>query len=627
MLLFEDEAQSSFRDHVDAGIRYILPRAVTVEELSSGMPDFFLLRYAGDFATERGGILRGTLGLRYDTPETPSESPTGTGEEPLEGETEVVEEPAEPVTLRPVPFVAGYSRLRLRPFGDDDVQSGQWHKIDALEQSRLSMLAYLDTSEAQILRSLLSEESEVVSIELYLVFRGLVPGLPWLVRADTVQLNAHLQSILGEVPATADQVVAAFLSLPDEGLSWRFLGDPGDEAEHLPAETLRMQAALHALGHLFEPVERPDYRTPLQYRYVPRDHELSPDVSIGLFNYRQEERAFSIDWSISDLFDRLAPEDRDRLFPTVTKVSPFSRVRIHVINSLPFDPDFVTGVTVDVRYVGAQGIFENRSFRFAAGDEQVVSFSTFHPALTGSLDLQYRITAILAPPSPDEWPRVVQRGFAAGEGTVVDVNPMTAGIEFVHCSADPAVFSRSEAIDVTLAMPESDETLAGIQLTGDRPSAWIALPDLDPDALLRVTCRAHPPADLDAEPLTIRDELLTGREVSIHAFQLEVMEPDEITVFLDEQAGERYPFVAFELTPDEDSDEGVLRSLDPGRTYSWRLHRDGIFSPLLYRYRLHVVERNGAGGTKPMVITPWFEASDHQHTLNADFIEERMNPP
>lgn len=621
MLLFEDEAQTSFKDHIDAGIRYTLPRAVTVAESSSGIPDFFLLRYAGDFATERGGILRGTLALLYDEPETP-ESVTDAEVETAEGFDG--EEPTAPIQARPVPFMAGYSRLRLRPFGEDDVQTGQWHKIDALEQSRLSMLAYLDTSEAQILRNLLSEGSEVVSMELYLVFRGLVAGIPWLVRADTLQLNTHLQSVLGEAPATADQVIAAFLSLPEEWLSWRFLGNPGDEAENLPNETLRTRAALHALDHLFEPVERPDYRTPLHYRYIPRDHELSPDVSLALFNYRQDERAFSIDWSISDLFDRLAPEEQGKLFPTVTQVSPFSRVRIHVMNSLPFDPAFLTGVTVEVRHIGAQGIFENRSFRFAAGDEQVASFSTFHPALTGSLDLQYRITAILAPPSPAEWPRVVQRDFTASDGPVIDVSRQAAGIAFVHCSADVAVFSSAGAVDITLASPETDEPLAGVRLTEDMPAAWIALPDINPETALHVTCHAHPPAGLDAEPLTIRDELLTGREVNVHAYQLEVLDADEITVTLDEQASEQYPFVAFEMTPEKDSDEGILRSLDPGRTYTWHLHRASVFTPLLYRYRLHVVERNGDTGTKPMVLTPWFEASERQHTLNSDFIEERL---
>jgi hypothetical protein len=461
-------------------------------------------------------------------------------------------------------------------------------------------------------------------MELHLVYRGLVPGIPWLVRADTQRLNAHLEARLGEQPATADHIVAAFLSLPEGGLTWNFIGDDGTaEDAGLSSDTMRREAALHALGHLFEPIDRPDFMSPLRYRYVPRDSELAPNFSYALFTYRQEERSYSIDWSISSLLDELNSDERDILFPTVTQVSPFERVRVHVINSLPFDPAHLTSVTVDVKNIGPQGIFENRSFRFTAGSKQVESFSTFQPVLTSSLDLQYRITAVLAPPSPHEWPVVIRQDFRACEGVVIDVNRETAGIDFVHCSADPGVFARAGAVDITLALPNGQVPLAQTRLTGDVRSVRIALPDITPETALSITCRAHPPAEVEAEPITLREDLLSGREVVVPAYQLEVLEADEITVTLEERASISYPLVAFELAPEPDADEGVLRTLDSGRTHTWRILRESVFSPLQYRYRLHVVARDEEG-TLPMIRTRWFEAFAHERLVTADFIAEHM---
>lgn len=623
MLLIEGEAQMSFKDHLDSGIRYRLPHAIALTETHSGAPDFFLLRYAGDFTSVRGGILRSGLELLYDFTE-PGDITLNDGNGNVEAEADITDVADRAVTFRPVPFITGYSRLRLRPFGSDDFQTGQWHKIDALEQGNLNVLAYLDMNEAQILHSLLSDGSDVVSMEVYLVYRGLVAGIPWIVRFDTELLNAHIQAALGEDPATSGHIVAAFKSLPESGLSWHFVGDAAINTGEVPVDTIRTEAALHGLNHLFQPVDRPDYLTTPRYRYVPPDSTLAPDYSYTLFNYRQEERAHIVNWSITGLFERLTPEEREKLFPTVSQVSPFARVRVHIINSLPFDPAFLTSVTVETRNIGARGIFENRSFQFTAGDEQVAGFSTFQPVLTNDLELQYRITAILAPPTLDEWPVVIQRDFVAVEHTVIDVNRETAGIDFVHLSADADVFSIAGAVEIVLKQPGSDGPLAAVKLTRETRISWVALPDITPETDLQITCRVQPPADVSEEPITLRDGPLIGREFAVHTYQLERLDPDVITVKLDAQASVRYPFVAFEVQNRDDSDEGILRTLEPGRESTWRIFRPGIFAPLFYRYRLHLVARDENGGTLPMVVTQWFDASANRLTLDADFITEHM---
>jgi hypothetical protein len=605
MLLFESDSQTVFNDHLDASVRYTLPATAVVSETRSGTPDFLLLRYAGDFATERGGILRGVLSLQYLQPDTNDTTANDT---------------------RPVSFMAGYSRLRLRPFGDNDIQTGQWHKIDTLEQNRLSMLAYLHANDTQILRSLLSDGGDVVSMEIHLVYRGLVAGIPWLIRASTERLNAHMQAQLGEDPASVDHIVAAFLSLPEGVLTWHFIGNADDTPDEPTRATMHTEAALHALTHLFEPVASSDFMAPRHYRYVPRNSSLSPHFSYALFNYRHAQRAHTLHWSISDLFERHTEQERDALFPTVTQISPFARVKIHVINSLPFDPAFLTGLTIDVKNIGAQGIFENRSVQFTAGSEQVAQFSTFQPLLSSSLTLQYRITAMLASSSPDAWPMVIQRDFVPSKGTVIDINRQTAGIEFVHLSADTAVFANSSAIDITLTLPDADRPLAAVQLTGETPVIWVALPDITAETGLHITCRAQPLPGLDGEPFTLCDGPLTGREVAIHAGQLEVLEADDITVTLDAPAGEPYPLVAFEITSDMGANEGILRTLEPDRVHVWRVLRRNVFTPLAYRYRLHVVARHEDGHTLPMVVTDWREASTHHHHLDTAFIAEHLPP-
>ncbi len=631
MLLLDKTSSASqhhFSDHIDTSIRYTLPEAVTVAETMQNTPDFFLLRYAGDFATERGGILRGALNLLH----AERHDDEGAGSTPAP-------------TTRPVPFIAGYSRLLLRPFGnidETDIETGHWHRLDALEQSRISLLAYLDTTEAQILRSLLADASDAVSLELKLVYRGLVAGMPGLIHAESERLNTHMHATLGSAPASVDQIIAAFLSLPEGVVTWRFIGDERTDAaarEKPPRNTLHTEAALHALDKLFEPVERSTFIEPLRYRYLPRDSALSPDYRYALVNYRQEERIHTLGWSISELVERLTPDERARLFPTVSQVSPFAQVTIYVVNSLPFDPAYLTSITVDVKNIGARGIFENRSFQFSAEETQVAQFSTFQPVLTSGLQLQYRITAVLAPPAPDQWPVVIKRDFVHTESTVIEVNRESTGIDCVHIHADTAVFSRASAVEVALTLPETPDShvaddagnglsLAAVTLTSDRTAVRIALPDRAPENELYISSRALPPANLaDAAAFTLHDGALVGREVSIHTYQLEVLDPDEITATLAVQASERYPFVAFEIISGAGATEGTLRTLEPGRTHLWHILRGSVFTPLYYRYRLHVVARHEGGGTLPLVVTSWFESSQHQHILDADVISAYLNNP
>src|SRR5258708_4125633 len=50
-----------FPDHQDPRRLYYLPPSLAVARASEGDPDFFLLRYRGDFALAQGGFLRFVL--------------------------------------------------------------------------------------------------------------------------------------------------------------------------------------------------------------------------------------------------------------------------------------------------------------------------------------------------------------------------------------------------------------------------------------------------------------------------------------------------------------------------------------------------------------------------------------
>lgn len=59
MLIFPPNLSSSpqtFADYSHPQIRYALPAEVSVATTLAGTPDFFLLRYGGDFSTAKGRL-------------------------------------------------------------------------------------------------------------------------------------------------------------------------------------------------------------------------------------------------------------------------------------------------------------------------------------------------------------------------------------------------------------------------------------------------------------------------------------------------------------------------------------------------------------------------------------------
>lgn len=571
---------TAFPDHLEERVLHVLPAAlrVAVAPPPNRDPDFFVLRYHGDFATARGGLLHLRLEL-----EPPAISSTDGRE------------------IRQVGFDNGRFRLILRSLldGEDD-EAGDWHPVTLAGREVAAPAVGLTPHEAQLLQTLLEDGRGVVEVEVELGYRGLVPGLPWLVTADAGALAAQLTALLPAGPVRADAVVAAFLSLSAGDatpLRWRPLVDLEGAAPEPPRDAILAETALRALDRLFtrEPDEEPLYR-------LREDTAAGAStISWDLTPPRQERRRCSLVWSVSELHAQLAdPEARRRIFPIVTQVSPFAAVDIHILNQVPLDPAYLRKVAVDVRYTGEAGVPEFRSFPFD-GRSDVARFSTFHPAASVPFALDYRLTATLAPPNGSGWPVVRKSGWTPADGLVVEASRRTLGIDFVHVEAEPAVFEKTSAIDVALDGQEA-APLALLSLTAARPGAWVALPGHDPAAPLAARAEARALTD-GLPPFLLREGPLAGREVRIAAYQLEVLEPDRITLRLDPEAAPRFAYVAVTVAPL--AGEPRMYTLPPSETRVWSLFRSSVFDPIRFRYRIDYAALGDDGRPRPLATTDW----------------------
>ncbi|HSF43246.1 MAG TPA: hypothetical protein VLT87_25825 [Thermoanaerobaculia bacterium] len=581
MLLFAESGSplpgiTAFPDHLEERVLHVLPAALRAVATPDGDPDFFVLRYHGDFATASGGLLHLRLEL---------EPPPVSGEDGRE--------------IRQVGFDGGRFRLVLRSLLEgDDAEAGDWHPVSLAGREVAAPAVGLTPQEAQILETLLADGRSVVEVEVELGYRGLVPGMPWLVTADAAALAAQLAALLPAAPVRADGVVAAFLSLSAGDaapLRWRPLADGAEEPSR---DAILAETALRALDRLFvrEPDEEPLYRL--------REDAAAGAATISwdLAPPRQERRRHTLSWSVSELHARLTDEAaRRRVFPVVTQVSPFAAVDVHVLNQVPFDPGYLRKVVVDVRYTGEAGVPEFRSFVFDGGPD-VARFSTFYPAASIPFTLDYRLTATLAPPNGTGWPVVQKGGWIRAAGLVVEASRRTLGLDFVRLEAEPAVFEKAAAVDITLTDGPETPPLALLSLTAARPGVWVALPGQDPAAPLAARAEARALAD-GLPPCLLREGPLAGRELKVSAYQLEVLEPDRITIELDPEAAPRFAYVAVTVAPL--GGEPRMHTLNPGEPWVWSFFRSSVFDPIRFRYRLDYVAFGADHATRPLASTDW----------------------
>jgi hypothetical protein len=607
--------ETVFADHLDPKALYYLPSALKILPGPGDGPDFFLLRYHGDSAEAQGGLLRFRLGFA-----------------PL---AEARRQAAQSAgwTLREVNFNAARFRLRLRSLkqGASD-ETGDWHPATVGLELAAPVVG-LNPLETQFLEALLADATNVIEVEVDLRYAGVVPGLPWLATADTAALFHFLSALLPAGSVTAEEITAAFLSLPETGpgpILWKSLAPAATQP---PVAALLKELALRCIGRLFTCEPAADDFRPPRYRLRAPTSDDPASLSWDLLTARQQTRAWILSWSVGTMLQSLqTDEERRKCFPVVSKVSPFAQVDIHVINRVPYDPHFLRKAAVDLRYRGPAGVPESRSFTFD-GTTDLQSFRVFFMAMTGNLDLAARFTATLAPPSGSDWPVIHQGPFTSVTGTVVEVNRAALGMDFVRLEATPEVFEKAASIEAAFyrADPGPDcperpasAPLARFSLTAACPAAWIALNDISPAAALYTYTVAHCLADPQTPPHVLRCDQVVERRVRIAGYQLEVLDPERITIELDPQVSGRFAMVQVTLASSS-ADEQTF-DLKAGQPVTWSFFRNSVFEPVLYRYRLAYVPMDKQGRTLPMISADWSQARESHLVLRPDPAEGEADP-
>ncbi len=573
------DISTGFADHLDVAIRYGLPDRLTLAQTPTGEPDFFLLRYSGD-RQDSGGLLQ--MRLQF----VPfSEALT----------TAII---AAGQKLLLIPFESGAFRIRVRsPITDETQQTGTWHPVLFSANQVIAQSINFDSTETQILQSLLQAEDNVVEVELALHYRGLVTGIPWLVTAQTQALKSHLVTFLGDQPVRVDQVIAAFLSIPtqSEMLKWIALELDAVEPDR---DQMLTEIAWRSLDSFFQKIPPTTLTETPRYQLLQLLSNDSSTVSWDLIPPRQEVRQHRLSWSVSELFEQITdPEMRQKLFPIVNQVSLFGTTQIHVINFLPCDPNYLREVRLGLRFSGANGVPEYRDVVFN-GQTNIERFTIVYPALM-PFQLDYRLSAVLAPPKGVGWARTIKRDFVAANSSVIDLNYTIAGIEFVRVEAESEVFNKASAIEVFLPS-------TSLKLTPEKPSAWVALPNIASTDQLTVRCVAQPLKGVNAPAYNLVDGEIGDRILKIAAYQLEVLDPDVITLTLDPEVAPHFAYVAVSITKPTATDSGKRRELKLNQPQVYKLlGRSSVFEPVRFRYQIHYVAYNSEDNTLPIVSTDW----------------------
>ncbi|MBC8163785.1 MAG: hypothetical protein H7Z42_21465 [Roseiflexaceae bacterium] len=583
VLSHNQSAAPTFADSRDAALLYALPSALAVARDPAGKPVFMLLSYRDGSGEAQGGVLQ--LRLMF-APLAEQATPSA-------------------AAVRMVSFERGFFRLRLRSLLDGaDEQAGEWRRAVFAGGELATITVELSTIELGLLQPLLADGRAVVEVELELHYRGLVPGVPWLATADLANLHGALAALLPG-PASADEIAAAFLSLPDreDVLRWQAL----DETVPMPErELLLRQLARHTLDDLFvRQASEPRAAT----HYLLRDAEAltySWDLSLA----RQEERSYRLDWSVASLPEFADPQQRNMLFPIASGLDMFGGAEVYVLNELPIDASAIRQTWADLRFPTAAGVFTTRRVQFA-GTTSTAKLAITFPSIVQDFQIEYRTGALIAPAGGAGWPQILQRDAVTMRERIVRISRETTGIDIVRVEAELRVFASAAAVEVELRASGSDSgdaPLAHVRLSAQQPSAWVALPGHDLHAPITARCVAVPPAGMEREAFVLSDGEVRDRTVAIGAHQLEVPPLDRLAITLDPALAPRLAYTAIELThvaaPDATT-TGRRVSLDPAATLIWFVQRSNVFAPLQLQYRVSFVARDLAGTAQPMATTGW----------------------
>lgn len=582
-----------FRDHADQRLLHYLPAELDLVRAADGTPGFFLLRYSGDGSQVQGGLLRFRLGLT-----------------PLPDAVRVAVDAAG-WQLRPAMFSGARFRLQLRTLEQGaSPAAADWHAATQSGREIAADGVGLNARETQFLEQMLADGRSAVQVDLDLRFAGLVEGCPWLVSADRAALKEMLRQRLPAGPVREEQIAAAFVSLPQGSASPLTVRALQPGAVRPERDTLMSLVAGNAASNLFQAEPSVGVFDEPLYLLPEAAATDAGTVAWDLLPNRQRTSSYQLHWEIAPFLATLdTPEKKKAVFPSVSTVTPFSPVQIYVINRVPYDAAGLQRATVDLRFVGAAGVPEFRSLTFDGGTD-VRTVQTFFPA-AGDLQLTRRITAVYAPPGGTGWPVVRKSDFEPVRGLMVDVSRAALKTDFVRVDVEPSVFGLASSVDVQFYATDRSPApapLAGVILTPARPATWVSLPNIDPvqDVFTRVLVSAGAPAA--APPVLLRSGLVIDRTVRVAGSHLEVLDPDRITIQLDDTAAQVFAHVEIDLTATPGQERTY--TLHAGELVVWNVFRASIFEPVQYRYRLRTVSRTPDGRTLPEKSTDWISGKD-----------------
>jgi hypothetical protein len=571
-----------FGDHAVEQLAYAAPPGIGPATGPDGEPEFLLLRYRTDSAG--GGLLR--LGMAW-TPLTIDDIDAAA---------------AAGWTLQPIPLDAVRARLvRRLPIGGSADAIGPWVAGTIGGGGAAVLHIGMSPHDVELVRQLLEERTDLLDVDVEGTYHGLVEGLPWLVTAPRDALDSVLRATLADRTVTADEVDAAFLSLP-QGPDGVLRATPlAVGATPVAPEVLAVEAARRALDVLFDPAGPNDEGANL-YRLAPLVPHADP-VALDLLPPRQSGGTVAASWSVTALYDTLDDAARDRLFPSVLAVEPFVSLHVPVVCDVPFDPRFLTRLQCDVRHTGATGVPEFTSLRFPEGGA-VQTVEVTYPSNVAALDLAFRVQTTLAPPSGAGWPVVDTGEYVAITSPMIEIDRDAAGLDFVFAEADDDVFALAPTVRVTVGTAAALDT-AHVDLSAARPKAWVALRGVaTTDALTAAVDAvapdsATPAARLWAEPVA-------GRRVAVYEPQLNALLAQVVTVTLDPAAAAGFAYVA--VTLDAAAGGTTTRTIQPDAPISVSIRRASLFEPARFRYRLDLVPIDDDGQTLPLYSTDWTDA-------------------
>jgi hypothetical protein len=464
---------------------------------------------------------------------------------------------------RPVPFDGGRFRLLLQtPVARE---SGEWHPTTVMGDLLVDRSVSLSPTELAIAQHLGAQSGDVVDVEVELTFRGLAPGLPWMVSVPTEIVRARVSALLGSAPASGEAVDAAFLGLPEEIFAWYPL-EAG--AIRPPRDAALIEIARHMAPLLLESTES---------GWVMGSGGPSRiDVNLRVARVRTEQAGFR--WSFSEF---LASAPSGQHLVDVSVPAPFVAGEISVVNDLPLAPSGVSSLAVDVRTGGPTGLLHHE----------------FRPGQPGAVRLRYVRETQDAPPI--EWKArltvmtaggpVIQETEFRRSGPLIEANSVTLGITALRFFAEPDVFDHVQKLSVGIGA----RTLT---LTRLSPEAWAAGRRPPPTVVVSALLESGQTHPLGSLPIG-------ARGLTIGVGLLGVGETGAVVLMPPPDQARRLAYLAVQV-------EGQSwHTIDPETNLTAQVRRHNRFLPSPLRYRTRSVARGADGGTTVMAESPWRDAA------------------